>query len=302
MRLGKAAAAELRSPVHTGGSDAAAAAASASALLRGPRVCGSSGGAAVGVRRLVRRRRRRRRATARGGRWRGRGGGGDPRLRGGRHDGEQVRVARVQAAALFGPGRARVRGRPAALVVRTTRGSTPARGPAPPVGAAAPRVRGVAGGGSLVRRRRSHRLVPWSGRARALVVLVVVVIVRASAVVEVVEPAARLRPLQRRRPRGRVARRAGRRVGQVLARHVDDGADFGRGPRPPAQARLQAGTVVHSAERRRRPSSFPWSDLRALTTSCCTTPTPFGQLNTETGLLPSFFFSPTQLLQLSVGH
>lgn len=300
MRLGKAAAAELRSPVHTGGSDAAAAAASASALLRGPRVCGS-GGAAVGVRRRLVRRRRRRRATARGGRRRGRGGGGDPRLRGGRHDGEQVRVARVQAAALFGPGRACVRGRPAALVVRTTRGTTPARGPAPPVGAAAPRVRGVAGGGSLVRRRRSHRLVPWSGRARALVVLVVVVIVRASAVVEVVEPAARLRPLQRRRPRGRVARRAGRRVGQVLARHVDDGADFGRGPRPPAQTRLQAGTVVHSAERRRRPSSFPWSDLRALTTSCCTTPTPFGQLNTETGLLPSFF-SPTQLLQLSVAH
>lgn len=147
-----------------------------------------------------------------------------------------------------------------------------------------------------MRRRRSHRLVPWSGRARALVVLVVVVIVRASTVVEVVEPAARLRPLQRRRPRGRVARRAGRRVGKVLARHVDDGADFGRGPRPPAQARLQAGTVVHSAERRRRPSSFPWSDLRALTTSCCTTPTPFGQLNTETG--PFFFFFPRTIVTI----
>lgn len=283
MRLSKAAAAELRSPFHTCGSDAAATAASAPVLLRGPRLCG---GAAVSVRRLMRRRRR---ATARSGRRRGRGGGSDPRLRGGRHDGEQVRVARVQAAALFGPGLARVRGRPTALVVRATRGTAPARGPAPPVGAAAPRVRGIGGGRSLVRRRRRRGLVPRSGRARAPV-FVVVVIVRASAAVEVVEPAARLRPLQRRRPRGRVARRAGRRVGRVLARHVDDGADFGRGPRPSAQARLQAGTVVHSAQRSRRPSSFPWSNLPALGSSK-RTGLALVQLNTaarKTGLLGCF--------------
>lgn len=177
---------------------------------------------------------RRRGATARGGRRRGRGRGGDPRLRGSRHDGEQSRVARVQAAALVDPRLARVRRGPAPLVVRAACGTPPARRPAaPPVGAAAPGVRGGVGR-SLVRRRR---LVHRSGRTRALV-LVVVFVVRASAVVEVVEPAARLRPLQRRRPRGGVARRAGRRVGRVLARHVDDGAGFGRGPRPPAEARL----------------------------------------------------------------
>lgn len=226
MRLGKAAAAERRRPVRT--SDAATAAASSPTLLllRGPRV----GATAMSAVHLL----RRRRATARGGWRRGRGrSGGDPRLRGSRHDGEQVRVARVQAAALLDPGLARVRRRPAALVVRATRGTTPARGPAaPPVGTAAPRVGGGVGG-SLVRRG----LVQRSGRARASV-LVVVFVVRASAVVEVVEPASRLRPLQRRRPRGGVARRAGRRISRVLARHVDDAADFGRGPRPPAQARL----------------------------------------------------------------